>query len=50
MHVGKQAYLVAAMNSPTENRRINNIFVEAIASENAKDVTAAVIAVGSHIK
>ena len=50
MHIGKQAYLAAVMSSPEENNRISNIFSEAIASEGAKDVTAATIRVGNHVK
>lgn len=50
MHVGKQACLVSVMNSPEENNRVNNASLEAIASESAKDATAATIRVGSHIK
>jgi len=50
MHIGSQAYLVSIMSSPRENNRISNVFSEAIASEDAKDVAAATISVGGHVE
>jgi hypothetical protein len=50
MHLAGRVYMVGIINSAKEQNTIGNIFSETIKNESSKEVTAAVIAIGKHVK
>ena len=42
--------MIGIVNSPKEDNEIGNIFTETIKNESSKEATAAVIAIGKHVK